>query len=310
MKSPEQCPICEQPLRPTCVRAYDRLVTGEGPFGVDECVVCEYGVTDPQLTDEELGPYYDAVGYYESYYEHTGARAGNPLHRLRARHRLRSADRRYRQQPFALAGVSPGRVLDVGCGSGDLLEHLATRGWDTYGIDPSAAAVEAAAKRGAQVHQGTLFDQPWEPESFQLITLNHALEHIVEPVPALRQARTMLAPGGLLAIAVPNWACWQRKRLFRNRWSALDLPRHQQHFSPRALNRLADLLELRLDAVGTSSTAAATAYSIHYMLAGHWTPGWKLWLSYGLSIPLLPLVLLGDRIGGGDACYAVMARPA
>ena len=84
------------------------------------------------------------------------------------------------------------------------------------------------------------------------------------------------------------------------------MPRHQQHFSPRALERLADKLGLEVEAVGTSSTAISTAYSVHFLIAGHWTPGWKLWLSYALSLPLLPFVFLGDRIGGGDACYAVM----
>jgi 2-polyprenyl-3-methyl-5-hydroxy-6-metoxy-1,4-benzoquinol methylase len=290
------------------VRAYDRLVTGEGPFAVVECPACEYGVTDPQLSNEELGPYYDAVGYYESYYEHAGAEAGNPLHRLRAAHRRRSAAKRYRRPPFELEGVTPGRVLDVGCGSGELLADLARRGWEPYGVDPSAAATAAAARRGAQVHQGTLEDQPWEPQSFQLITMQHALEHIVDPITALRQARALLAPGGLLAIEVPNWACWQRRILFRNRWSALDLPRHQQHFSPRALKRATELLDLEVREVGTSSTAASAAYSVHYLLAGRWTPGWKLWASYAASLPLLPFVLLGDRFGGGDCCYVVMAR--
>jgi 2-polyprenyl-3-methyl-5-hydroxy-6-metoxy-1,4-benzoquinol methylase len=308
MSRPETCPICQQPLRPSPVQALDRLVTGEGPFAVMECPACEYGVTDPQLSDEQLGPYYDATGYYESYYEHSGATARNPLHRLRARHRQRSAARRYRQPPFRLGGVAPGRMLDVGCGSGDLLEQFASRGWETYGIDPSAAATTAAASRGAQVHQGTLADQPWEKQSFQLISFNHALEHIVEPVEALRLARELLAPGGRIAIAVPNWACWQRPHLFRNYWSALDLPRHQQHFSPRALSRLTELLELEVDEVGTNSTAASTAYSVHYLIAGRWTPGWKLWLSYAISLPLLPFVLLGDRFGGGDCCYVVMTK--
>jgi len=70
------------------------------------------------------------------------------------------------------------------------------------------------------------------------------------------------------------------------------------------------MLDLKAQAVGTSSTAISTAYSLHYVLAGRWTPGWKLWLSYALSIPLLPLVFLGDRLGGGDSCYVVMERGA
>ena len=200
-------------------------------------------------------------------------------------------------------------MLDVGCGSGDLLEHFARCGWKTYGIDPSGEATAAAARRGAQVHQGTLRDQPWQIGAFELIAFQHSLEHIVDPIDALRRARALLAPGGQMAIAVPNWSSWQRRLLFRNRWCMLDLPRHQQHFSPRALKRLAAVLELETREVGTSSSAISTAYSVHYVLAGHWTPGWKLWLSYAVSVPMLPFVLLGDRIGGGDSCYIVMKRP-
>jgi len=197
-------------------------------------------------------------------------------------------------------------MLDVGCGSGDLLEHFAKRGWEIYGIDPSASAVAAAAKRGATVHQGTLRDQPWPPGSFALITFQHALEHIEEPVEALRYASALLAPGGLLVIDVPNWSCWQRRLLFRSRWHPLELPRHLQHFSPRALQRLAALLGLRVRSVGTTSSVPVASYSLHYALFARLRPGWRLWLSYALGMLMFPLVLLGDRAGGGDACFIVM----
>lgn len=307
MKAPQACPICEQPLHPTRVRARDRLVTGDGPFGVAECAGCQLGLTVPQLCGEELAPYY-ADAYYEDYYEHTGAGGGNPLQRLRALLRRRGVERRQRHPPFQLDRLAPGKVLEVGCGAGELLAQFAARGWEAYGIDPSAAATAATARRGASVHTGTLRDQPWPAASFDLVVFQHSLEHIEEPVEAMAEASALLAPGGRLIVDVPNWMSWQR-RLFGNRWVMLDLPRHLQHFSPRALTRLAARLGLEPRAVGTSSNAIATAYSVHYLLAGRWTPGWKLWLSYALSLPLLPLVFLGDRIGGGDACYAVLARP-
>jgi SAM-dependent methyltransferase len=291
------------------VRALDRLVTGDGPFTVAECPDCEYGLTIPQLSGEDLARYYPAE-YYEEFYEHSGASGGGLLHGLRGRFRRRSAERRYRRRPYLLNGIAPGRMLDVGCGSGSLLEQLAERGWEAHGLDPSNAAVAAAARRGARVHQGTLRDQPWQPGSFRLVTFEHSLEHIDDPIDALRRARALLAPGGLIVVAVPNWSCWQRRLLFRGRWFPLDLPRHQQHFSPRALRRLAGMLDLEVRSLGTSSTAISTAYSLHYLLAGHWTPGWRLWLSYALSVPLLPLVFLGDRVGGGDCCFVVMEERA
>jgi SAM-dependent methyltransferase len=302
-----RCPICDQPLRATRVHALDRLATGDGPFAIMECASCQYGVTTPQLSDEALARYYP-IEYYENYYEHSAERRGGPLYRLRGRFRVWSAARRYRRPPYLLSGTTPGRVLDVGCGSGDLLEHFARGGWETYGIDPSSSATAAAARRGAQVHHGTLRDQPWQPGSFQLITFKHALEHIVEPIDALRHARALLAPRGLLLVEVPNWSSWQRRFLFRNRWVHLDAPRHQQHFSVRALRRLAAALDLEVQSAGTTSNVISTAYSLHYILAGRWSPGWKLWLCYALGMLVFPLVWLGDRVGGGDCCFIVMER--
>jgi SAM-dependent methyltransferase len=294
-------------MRTTRLRARDRLITGEGPFTVMECIACQYGSTVPQLSEEELAPYYPRE-YYD-FQGYSGRQSRNPLQRLLERFRTWSATQRYERPPYLLDGVTPARMLDVGCGSGELLEHFAKLGWDIYGIDPSASATDAAAKRGAHVHQGTLRDQPWQPGSFSLTTFQHSLEHIVDPVDALRRASDLLAPGGLLVIAVPNWSSWQRRLLFRSRWSALDMPRHQQHFSPRALERLAALLGLGVRSVGITSGAPATAYSLHYALFGQLTPGWKLWLSYALGIVMFPLILLGDRLGGGDACYIVMEAP-
>lgn len=307
MRHPEQCPICGGGLVQSGVSARDRLVTGEGPFAIVECSACCLGLTDPQLDPAELGPYY-ADSYYEEFYEHSGVRAGL-LSRLRGALRRRGSEGRFRRPPYRLDGARPGKVLDVGCGAGELLAQYAAAGWEPYGIDPGEAATKAAAARGATVHTGTLEDRPWPEDEFELVVFSHSLEHIPDPVGAVQEAGRMLAPGGTLAIDVPNWASWQR-RLFRGHWSMLDVPRHLQHFSPRALQRLAGRTGLEATALGTNSNAIASTYSLHYLIAGRWSPGWKLWLSYALALPLLPLVFLGDRLGGGDACYAVLTRPA
>lgn len=300
-----RCPICDQAMLATSVRAHDRLVTGAGPFGVLVCPDCHYGATAPQLSESELDRYY-AQSYYEDFYEHSGETNGSLPHRLRRRYREYTTHRRYARPPYRTS-APPGRVLDVGCGSGRLLAEYESQGWETYGIDPSPAATAAAARRGATVHQGTLADQPWAPGSFDLIVFQHTLEHIVDPLGALERAARLLAPAGRLIVDVPNWDCWQR-RVFGDRWFHLDLPRHQQHFSPLALRRAANRLGLQVRSAGTTSTAISTSYSLHYLIAGHWTPGWRLWLSYALSLLVLPSVLLADRAFGGDCCFVVMSR--
>jgi SAM-dependent methyltransferase len=303
-----RCPICAGTLRRTRVRAFDRLVTGDGPFEVLECAACGCGVTDVALDDDALGRYYDRLAYYGDYYHHQETMAGGALRRARERSRRVAARRRLRRPPFAPAPGASGRVLDVGCGAGELLAGYHALGWATFGVDPAAESVAAAQQRGATVHRGTLADVPWPAGSFELVTFSHSLEHIPEPVATLRRAASLLVPGGRIAIEVPNWACWQR-RLFDGRWFHLDLPRHVQHFSPRSLRRLADELGLEVEAIGTRSMLISAAYSIHYLIAGRWEEGWRLWVAYALGLLAFPAIWVGDRLAGGDCAWAVLRLP-
>ena len=305
----QRCPICHGSLRHSGVSAPDRLVTGEGPFEVLECPSCELGITQPQLEDRELSHYYEAA-YYEAFCEWDGRRGGSPLIRARAAWREWSSRRRAHKPPFAPLPVTPpGRVLDVGCGDGELLQSFADAGWDVVGLDPSETAVEAVRRRGLEAERGTLLDHPWEPESFQVITFKHSLEHIPDPVASLQEAARLLAPGGVLVISVPNWRSWQRN-LFRSRWSHLELPRHQHHFSPKALTEATQRVGLQPVLVGTESNVISPVYSLHYVLAGRWTFGWKMWASYALGSCIFPVVRLVDHWGGGDCCHVVAQRDA
>jgi len=86
---------------------------------------------------------------------------------------------------------------------------------------------------------------------FQAIVFNHVLEHVPSPKGYLMQGLRLLSPGGILVIAVPNYACLSR-RTFRQHWTHLDLPRHIFQFTPQTLSRLirstgGHVLEVRFD---------------------------------------------------------------
>jgi SAM-dependent methyltransferase len=69
---------------------------------------------------------------------------------------------------------------------------------------------------------------------FDLIILFQVLEHLAEPLVTLRQSADLLAPGGVMVVAVPNFSSWQARVLGRS-WFHLDVPRHLHHFSPPVL---------------------------------------------------------------------------
>jgi 2-polyprenyl-6-hydroxyphenyl methylase/3-demethylubiquinone-9 3-methyltransferase len=103
-----------------------------------------------------------------------------------------------------------GHVLDVGCGTGFLLERLAGRGFSGVGIDLSPESVEHASRRLAQIgaadrlsaRVGSAYEPP--EGSFDLICLTDVLEHLEDPRACLRALRERLAPGGLLVVSTPN----------------------------------------------------------------------------------------------------------
>jgi SAM-dependent methyltransferase len=70
--------------------------------------------------------------------------------------------------------------------------------------------------------------------SFDVITLWHVLEHVARPVPLLERLVSLLRPGGVLVVSVPNFRSWQ-SRLFSGSWFHLDPPRHLVHFDRETL---------------------------------------------------------------------------
>lgn len=111
-----------------------------------------------------------------------------------------------------LLRIPPGAaVLDVGCGTGAILQSLAAT-YNVYGTDTSALAAEFSKKRGLKnVFQCTLENFPLRDHRFRLITMLDVIEHIEDEHEVLRQASGMLSPGGVILITVPAYQwLWSR----------------------------------------------------------------------------------------------------
>jgi 2-polyprenyl-3-methyl-5-hydroxy-6-metoxy-1,4-benzoquinol methylase len=134
--------------------------------------------------------------------------------------------------------VTEGKVMDVGCGNGGYIMLLKKMGWEVYGIDISTNALEKI-KPDAKTHvlTGELIEQDLPENQFDLVTMWHSLEHMRDPREILRKIYSITKPGGKLLLCVPNYANVIAK-LFRQRWFALDLPRHLFHFTPVMLKKM------------------------------------------------------------------------
>jgi SAM-dependent methyltransferase len=120
----------------------------------------------------------------------------------------------------------PGPVLDVGSGDGSLLRALRARGREAVGLERAAS--------GDGVLNREIDDFHDRSGQWAAVVFWHSLEHLLQPAAAVDRAVELLAPGGVLLIAVPNLSSWQA-RCFGLGWLHLDLPRHLVHLPASAL---------------------------------------------------------------------------
>jgi SAM-dependent methyltransferase len=298
-----RCPGCGAALSAPLVllRGHDRLTGADGEFTVVSCDQCGLAFTQPRLQERDFDTYYpDAYSAYV------------PRARLRRRHTPGEILDAFRLEAIVRFGAyrrvwrrPPGRLLDVGCGTGDLAAVFLRHGWDVAGVEPSAQAAEHARAAGVNAITGTLAQAPWAPGSFDAIVFNHSLEHIDDPGRALADAAELLRPGGIVAIAVPNFGSWHR-RLFGSAWFQLDLPRHLQHFDRHSLSAIVRRAGLRTVSIGAASMRPSPIGSLQYLAFGRMRyegRGFRV-LAWALS----PLLALSDRFGEGDCLHLIAER--
>jgi 2-polyprenyl-3-methyl-5-hydroxy-6-metoxy-1,4-benzoquinol methylase len=183
-------------------------------------------VTDPDAVRELYGAsYYQVYGGLDAGYD-----ADPQARRYESHRRLRFLQRYVRQ----------GRLLEIGSAVGYFLEAAKGAGFDVTGIEPAEELARGAAERfGVDARPGFVEDADLEPGSFDAVCGWHVLEHIPDPAPVLRNLHAVLAPGGVLALEVPNAASVEAHRLGAA-WPHWDPAHHVGHYTPAALRALVE----------------------------------------------------------------------
>lgn len=216
----------------------DRLLGLPGCFRVVRCVQCGLLRQDPRPTRETISFYYPPE--YEPY---SVAIDEEPS-------RWRRFDRRYgmRKRQRAIERLcTGGRLLDVGCATGNFLYEMARTGrWEVEGVEPNAEAARYGQKRfGLTIHIGELTTVDLPAESYDVITMWNVFEHLHEPMANLRVVARLLKPGGWFVFSIPNLRSWEY-RLFGKYWMGWELPRHLYYPSPELMEVMLSKVRLRV----------------------------------------------------------------
>ena len=98
------------------------------------------------------------------------------------------------------------------------------------GVEPSERAVQNGRERGLTIHSGFLQDVAFQSDTFDAITLYEVIEHVIDPVPLLKECHRILKKGGVVVVGTGNTDSWTR-RIREDRWDFFDMRKHGGHVS-------------------------------------------------------------------------------
>lgn len=290
------------------------LSRGEGNLEVNRCKSCRFVYLSSW--EESLERSHELYDYYSRLREEDLERRYSPENRARQQELLN-----------ALAGHTQARrLLDVGCGDGQLLQTATDEGWDAIGIDLSEAAIRLCHRRGLTALNTDFFDVSLDQERFDVVIMSELLEHVPSPHRFLTRAEELLAPGGVLYLTTPNFGSLARRAL-GEAWSVIH-PEHIGYFERSTLRKMASentrLCEIKIEANNiTPSTLVAWLQRRGAATAGMVAEvhrETRRGLDQGLRRAIQQSPVLGaskdmlnqaiSRIGLGDTLVAWLQKPA
>lgn len=215
------CPVCNGP------RSY--YLFSSSVYRVVRCQDCGLVFLNPQPSDNELRRISS-----EQYSRGSNSEA----ERAAVSNMKRATASLYLSKISRYSPTSAGRLLEIGCGDGDLLVTAEAEGWRVTGVEYSSSACERAQSRlkaGVVIH-GELRHANLRPDEFDLCILSGVIDRVRSPLDFMREVHRVLKPGGTVMIATPSIDSWPA-RLMKQNWMEFKAE-HLTYFDRQTLQTL------------------------------------------------------------------------
>lgn len=228
------CDLCGCSLYTCLFKARDYRFGRADEYSVVKCNDCGLVFLNPRPTSDAIAK------LYEEDYTPDGSMVLVPRVERRSSIRfLKNLWHRYNGLYHdEVIGEVKGRVLDVGCGSGNLLLHIKEMGNAAFGVELNPRSAKICDELGLNVFCGTIEEANFDDGFFDAIILSQVVEHFPSPKNSLKEFKRMLKPGGKLYIFCPNEGSYL-SRLFGRYWHGWHVPFHFYAFSSYTIHVLA-----------------------------------------------------------------------
>ena len=303
------CPACGSKLGQRLhenVPDFEHGTPGTATF--DLCNSCGLVAQVPTPSSERL-----RSAYTQAYRAHTGTHAEQAVGARLVAWMTRVRAARIATHVVAKVPSRDARILELGCGSGDLLNALRRRGYlHLRGFDQ----VTPARRDGIQLETRDLDDKARLGGPFDAIVMVYAIEHSLDPHSLLERCRDALAPGGVIWLLTPNPASYAHN-VFGRYWSGLHAPRHPFLFTPRSVAAFAGQLGFRGVSFAYLADPAGWALSLQNWLqpttlGAAPPPHGTAWYTLAMLPAWYPVALAerwrGDSSGRGQAMAVTLTK--
>jgi 2-polyprenyl-3-methyl-5-hydroxy-6-metoxy-1,4-benzoquinol methylase len=230
----DTCPVCSNNNFVKLLDCEDYTVSHE-TFCITTCNECGFRITNPRPEDSVISNYYKS----NQYISHSGT-ADNFVDKIYLL--ARKFTLKWKLSLVSKYKMSPGKILDYGCGTGEFINVCKASSWIVNGVEPS----ETAREKSITLNKVKIFESVDEiHDKYDIVTLWHVLEHIPNLEYTLQKLSYALNDDGTLFIAVPNYKSYDAQ-YYQNFWAAYDVPRHLWHFDKSVMIKLLAKFSLRV----------------------------------------------------------------